>query len=94
MGNYDAAEPLYASSIRSAHEHKFIHEEAIASELAGDFFFKQGRHSEAYALYMHSIKCFMEWGALAVATYAGKIGCRDKFWVQYLRTACEDSQCG
>ena len=68
LGSYDSAGPSYISSIRSAREHKFIHEEAIASELAGDFFFKRGGHSEAYALYMHSIKCFNEWGALAVAT--------------------------
>ena len=67
LGNFDAAKPLYTSSIQSAREHKFIHEEAIASELAGDYFFKRGRHPEAYALYMHSIKCFNEWGALAVA---------------------------
>ena len=38
LGNFDAAGPLYASSIRSAREHKLIHEEAIASELAGDLF--------------------------------------------------------
>jgi hypothetical protein len=68
LGNYDAAEPLYINSIRSACEHKFIHEEAIASELAGDFFNEHRSHLESYALYMHSIKCFNEWGALAVAT--------------------------
>ena len=68
LGNYDEAEPLYISSIRSAREHKFIHEEAIASELTGDLFYKRGSHLESYALYMHSIKCFSEWGALAVAT--------------------------
>jgi len=67
LGNYDAAEPLYISSIRSAREHRFIHEEAIASELAGDLFYERGSHLESYALYMHSIKCFNEWGALAVA---------------------------
>ena len=67
LGNYDAARPLYISSIRSAREHRFVHEEAIASELAGDLFYEQGSHLELYALYMHSIKCFNEWGALAVA---------------------------
>ena len=67
LGNYDAAEPLYASSIRSAHEHRFIHEVAIASELAGDLFYERGSHLESYALYMHSIRCYIEWDALAVA---------------------------
>ena len=67
LGNLDKAEPLYTSSIRSAREHKFIHEEAVASELAGDCLFELGRQSEAYTLYKHSIKCFEEWGADAVA---------------------------
>jgi len=67
MGNLDAAGPLYTSSIGSAHEHKFIHEEAVASELAGEYMYEQGNHSDAYALFMHSIKCFKEWGADAVA---------------------------
>ena len=35
--------------------------------LAGDLFYERGSHLESYALYMHSIKCFNEWGALAVA---------------------------
>jgi hypothetical protein len=67
LGNYDAARPLYISSVRSAREHRFVHEEAIASELAGDYFYESGSHLESYALYMHSIKCFCYWGALAVA---------------------------
>ena len=67
LGNYDAAEPLYISSIRSSRQHRFVHEEAIASELAGDLFNERGSHLESYELYMHSIKCFDEWGALAVA---------------------------
>ena len=37
-GDFDRAGPLYDSAIRSAREHKFIHEEAIASELAGTFY--------------------------------------------------------
>jgi hypothetical protein len=67
MGNLDAAGPLYTSSIRSAHEHKFIHEEAVASELTGEYLYERGNYSDAYALFMHSIKCFKEWGADAVA---------------------------
>ena len=67
LGNLDEAEPLYTSSIRSAKEHKFIHEEAVASELTGDCLFERGLLSDAYALYKHSIKCFEEWGADAVA---------------------------
>ena len=68
MGNLDEAGPFYISSIRSAQEHKFIHEEAIASEMAGEYLFETGHHSEAYVLYKHSIKCFNEWGANAVSS--------------------------
>ena len=67
LGNLDKAKPLYTSSIRSAREHKFIHEEAVSSELTGDCLFELERQSEAYTLYKHSIKCFEEWGANAVA---------------------------
>jgi len=68
MGSLDEAGPFYISSIRSAQEHKFIQEEAIASEMTGEYLFELGRHSEAYALYKHSIKCFNEWGANAVSS--------------------------
>ena len=67
FGNYDVAKQLYISSIQSAHAHKFFHEEAIASELAGDLSYKQGHQIDSYALYMHSINCYIKWDALAVA---------------------------
>jgi len=67
LGNDDVAKPLYISSIQSARQHRFIQEEAIASELAGDLSYKQGHQIDSYALYMHSIRCYIEWGALAVA---------------------------
>ena len=67
LGNDDAAKPLYISSIQSARQHRFIQEEAIASELAGDLSYKQGHQIDSYALYIHSIRCYIEWGALAIA---------------------------
>ena len=67
LGNDDAAKPLYISSIQSARQHRFIQEEAIASELAGDLSYKQGHQIDSYALYMNSIRCYIEWDALAVA---------------------------
>ena len=57
----------YISSIRSAKEHKFIHEEAIASELAALFFYERGLRSKSQSFFMHSVKCYEKWGALAVA---------------------------
>ena len=35
MGNFDQAALLYERAIRLAHDHKFMNDEAIASELAG-----------------------------------------------------------
>jgi len=66
IGNPEEAEQLYLSSIQSAREHKFIHEEAVASELTAEYLFEMGRQAEAYEVYNHSIKCFEEWGAQAV----------------------------
>jgi len=78
LGELDEAESLYARSIRSANEHKFMHEEAIASELAGDFFYETGRPSRARPFFLHSVECYERWGALAVARRVeGSV--RDKF---------------
>ncbi len=66
-GNFQNAESLYLSSIRSAIEHKFKHEEAIASELTGLFFHGIGLHQNAHTFFIHSEKCFRQWGAKAVA---------------------------
>ena len=44
LGDFDGAASFYERSIQSAREHKFIHEEAIASELAGLFYLERGLH--------------------------------------------------
>jgi len=67
VGNSEQAASLYERAIRLAHEHKFIHDEAIASELAGIFFSERGLRMRAEALLLHSIQCYKTWGALAVA---------------------------
>jgi len=65
--NYDKASLCYEASIKSARDHKFIHEEAIANELAGNFFYETGLLLKAESFYAHSIKCYKKWGAFAVA---------------------------
>ena len=68
IGNCDQAALLYERALRSAHEHKFINDEAIASELAGIFFCEERLHGvKAEALLLHSVQCYKTWGALAVA---------------------------
>ena len=66
-GDLDRADNLYESAVRSAHDHKFIHEEAIASELAGNFHFKRGLRQKSYSYLVHSAACYDRWGAHAVA---------------------------
>ena len=75
--------------------HKFIHEEAIASEMAGEYLFETGRHSEAYTLYKHSIKCFNDWGANAVSSRV-EADIQAKFGddVSHLEAANIDIICG
>ena len=67
LGLFDRAVTLYESAIRSARDHKFIHEEAIASELAGMLFCQRRLHEKALNFLMHSVRCYKKWGALAVA---------------------------
>ena len=51
-----------------AHEHKFINnDEAIASVLAGTFFYERGQSVAAEAILLHSVESYKTWGALAVA---------------------------
>ena len=66
VGSSDQASLLYEKAIRSAREHKFINDEAIASELAGMYFHQQGLHVECLGLLLHSIQSYKTWGATAV----------------------------
>ncbi len=66
-GDFDRAEPLYDDAIRSARDHKFIHEEAVASELAGIFYYERGLHQKSYSYLAHSVNTYEKWGAHAVA---------------------------
>ena len=66
-GNFDQAASCYDKAVRSANEHRFIHEEAMACELAGDFYYERNSHQKSYAFFVHSIECYMKWGAFAVA---------------------------
>jgi hypothetical protein len=68
LGDYDQASSLYDSAIRSAHDHKFIHVEAIACEAAGMFYHERGMHIKSYPYFVHSVKSYTKWGALAIAT--------------------------
>ena len=67
VGNFEQASLFYEKAMHSAHEHKFINDEAIASELAGVFFCKRELHAKAQSILLHAVQCYKTWGALAVA---------------------------
>ena len=68
IGSYNQASSFYDRALRVAHKHKFVNDEAIASELAGIFFCEERLHGvKAEALLLHSVQCYKTWGALAVA---------------------------
>ena len=71
LGQIDTAEYLYIRSVRSAKEHRFIHEQGVASELAGMFYYERGLQQKACLFLKHSIDCYNEWGALAVSRVSG-----------------------
>lgn len=60
---FDKAALCYEASIRAAHQHRFVQEEAIASELAGIFFLERGLLEKSQSFFDHSMKCYQKWGA-------------------------------
>ena len=67
IGEFNKAGSIYENAIRSAREHKFVHEEAIASELAGMFYHERDLLKKSVSYLAHSVGCYEKWGAHAVA---------------------------
>jgi PAS domain S-box-containing protein len=57
------AERLYEQAIRSAHKNSFIHNEAVASELAGRFHLSRGFERIANTYFREARRCYLRWGA-------------------------------
>lgn len=68
LKNYDKARLCYNVAISASKEHKFIHDEALACELAGHFSFEMGDMSAALEYFTRSNEMYHEWGAIAKAT--------------------------
>lgn len=62
-GEADEAAKYYVASISSAKEHKFIHEQAIACELAGYFFREQGDERKSCEMFKQARDAYFKWGA-------------------------------
>jgi PAS domain S-box-containing protein len=57
------AEQLYEKAIRSAHTHGFVHNEALANELASRFYAARG-FEKIEATYLREARyCYLRWGA-------------------------------
>jgi GAF domain-containing protein len=66
-GRQQDAEILYEKAIESAREHGFIQNEAIAYEVAAQFYSARGFETTANAYLRNARYCYLRWGA------AGKV---------------------
>ena len=57
------AEELYDRAISSAHTHSFVHNEAVANELAAYFYEARGFWKIARAYRWDAQDCYLQWGA-------------------------------
>lgn len=57
------AQELYDKAIREAHKHGFVHNQAIANEIAGRFYAERS-HEKIAATYLRAARaCYLRWGA-------------------------------
>jgi PAS domain S-box-containing protein len=62
-GRVRDAQELYDEAIRAAHKYGFVHNQAIANEIAGRFY-AQRRHEKIAATYLRDARaCYLRWGA-------------------------------
>eukprot|EP00957_Ditylum_brightwellii_P029205 2207605-Ditylum_brightwellii.AAC.1 len=71
LGENEDAIGKYESAIAVAGKNRFIHEQAIASERAGDFFLRNG-DSRASQYYGNSNTLYLQWGAQCKADHLCK----------------------
>src|SRR4029077_2004609 len=57
------AEHFYEQAIRAAHRNGFVHDEAIAYELAARFYASRGFQKFADAYVLEARYCYQRWGA-------------------------------
>lgn len=57
------SEEYYEKAIRSARSHGFVHNEAVANELAAQFYRARGFETIAEAYFARARHCYLRWGA-------------------------------
>ena len=68
-GNLMQATELYKKAIASARKHRSTIDEALACELAGEFFFEMGNFTTSLAYLRLAHQKYCEWGADGKATH-------------------------
>mmetsp|Transcript_13088 Transcript_13088/g.20741 ORF Transcript_13088/g.20741 Transcript_13088/m.20741 type:complete len:348 (+) Transcript_13088:3-1046(+) len=63
VGDFDTAAEQYELAIASSHNHRFMHEEAIANELAAHFQSERGMKDISIGLLQQAMRCYESWGA-------------------------------
>jgi PAS domain S-box-containing protein len=57
------AQELYDKAIRAAHKYGFVHNQAIANEIAGRFYAEHGYEKIAATYFRNARACYLRWGA-------------------------------
>ncbi|MFB2916918.1 AAA family ATPase [Aerosakkonema funiforme] len=85
-GQWYEAINLYDTAIKSAKENEFIHEEALANELAAKFWFAQEKPDFAQIHLKKARQCYQIWGAKR------KVEDLDEKYLQWLGSTATDTQ--
>jgi len=65
-GNFKLASGKYGASIKAAQKHRFVHEEGLAFDRAGNFYLDRERKDDALLHFTQAKKCYKRWGAQAL----------------------------
>jgi len=68
LGNKAEAIEMYDRAISGAKENKFLHEEALANELAAKFYWEWGKEKLAQTYMIEAYYCYVQWGTTAKVT--------------------------
>eukprot|EP00584_Thalassiosira_punctigera_P026025 CAMPEP_0172580146 /NCGR_PEP_ID=MMETSP1067-20121228/139611_1 /TAXON_ID=265564 ORGANISM="Thalassiosira punctigera, Strain Tpunct2005C2" /NCGR_SAMPLE_ID=MMETSP1067 /ASSEMBLY_ACC=CAM_ASM_000444 /LENGTH=186 /DNA_ID=CAMNT_0013372883 /DNA_START=496 /DNA_END=1053 /DNA_ORIENTATION=+ len=78
-GDLQSAEATYKASILSAHNHKFMHEEALACELYGIFCIENQMFEKGCKQLYLALEMYQQWGAIRkakeVQLYIDRVDC-------------------
>lgn len=66
-GRIKQAEDCYCESIKSAAENGFVQEEALANELAAEFFNSLGMYENSQKYARNAVYCYSKWGCISKA---------------------------